>query len=210
MSHTSEDINPTAITDALPTMPSNDCEGSGNSTNSVLNVFVKILLQSKACSREYCEMKNRLTLFFYDKTHTGCKVIIYLTGYRITITVFQHLNILKNDDYTFNSTGFKQYVMPFLTPAEVEKQKRFDEFQHQQEILMAKQRELQRQEKERQDEALEKAHQLKPRQCGGVANCKHCKNEEKILIHNEEIRCRIAFEAQYGSNWQSIVGRGYT
>ena len=219
MSSTS-DIVPTATNDKLPIMPSDGC-GSGNSTNSVLNEFVKILLQSKACSREYCEMTKRLTLVFYDKTHTGCKVIIYLIGHRITIIDFLHLNILKEADYTFNRTGFDQYVMSFLTPAEVEKQKRFDEFQYQQEILMAKQRQLQRQEKKRQDEALEKAHQLKPRQCGGVANCNHCKNEEKILIHNAEIQRRIAFhnaeiqrriafEAQYGPNWQSIVGRGYT
>jgi len=177
MSHTSEDINPTAITDAIPTMPSNGRGGNGNNTNGDLEEFVKILVKSNACSREYCKKTKRLTLFFYDKTHTGCKVIIYLIGHRITITVFQHLNILKNADYTFNPTGFKQYVMPFLTPAEVEKQKRFDELELEQQRLMAKQQELQRQEKKLQDDARIKAHLSGT--CGDSNTCTICQHNEK-------------------------------
>jgi len=134
---------------------------------------MKILSSSNPCSREYCESKKKLTLFFYDKTHTGCQVIIYLARHIITITVFQHLNILKNADYTFNRSGFEQYVMPFLNPAEVEKQKSFDDFQHQQEILMANQREFEKQEKQKREDALEKAHNSNPQMCD-PNTCVHC------------------------------------
>jgi hypothetical protein len=177
MSRTSEDIYPTAITAALPIMPSNGRGGNGNSTNHDLEEFVKILVQSNACSRKYCEKTKILTLFFYDKTHTGCQVIIYLTRCRITIIDFLHLNILKNDDYTFNPTGFKQYVMPFLTPAEVEKQKRFDELELEQKRLMAEQQKIREQEKKVQDDALIKAHLS--RTCGGSNTCTICQHNKK-------------------------------
>jgi hypothetical protein len=80
---------------------------------------------------------------------------------------------LKNDDYTFNRFGFEQYVMPFLNPAEVEKQKSFDDFQHQQEILMANQREFEKQEKQKREDALEKAHNSNPQMCD-PNTCVHC------------------------------------
>jgi hypothetical protein len=179
MSSTSEDINPTAITNTLPIMPSIGSGESGKSTN--LEEFMKILLQSNACSREYCEMTKTLTLVFYKKTHTGCKVIIYLTGPRITITVFQHLNILENDNYTFNPTDFRKYVMPFLTPAELEQQKRFDDFQVKEQRLMAEQRKSREQEEKSRKEALEKAHTAKPKTCGGVNTCTICKYNEQHL-----------------------------
>lgn len=170
-------INPTATNEALPTMPSTGHGGSGNSTDLDLMKFVIILFQSNACFREYCEKTKQLTLVFYNKTYTGCKVIIYLTECIITITVFQHLNILENDNYSFNPTGFQKYVMPFLTPAEVEKQKRFDD-QVEEKRLMAEQREFEKQEKKSRKEALEKAHNTEPKKCGGDDICEFCKSKK--------------------------------
>jgi hypothetical protein len=104
-------INPTAITDALPTMPSNGRGGNGN-----------------------------------------------------------------NADYIFNRTGFDQYVMSFLTPDEVEKQKRFDEFQSEQKRLMAKQQKIREQEKKLQDDARIKAHLSGT--CGRSNTCTICQHNE--------------------------------
>ena len=172
-------IDPTATNDTLPTMPSTGDGGSGNSTDLVLGEFVKILFQSNACFREYCEKTKRLTLVFYNKTHTGCKVIIYLTVSIITIIDFIHLNILKNTNYTFDSSGFRKYVTPFLTPAELEQQKKFDDFQVEQQRLMAEQRKIREQEEKSRKEALEKAHISKPQTCGGVDKCTICKFNEQ-------------------------------
>ena len=174
MSRTSDDIDPTATNDKLPIMPS---DGRGRSdTESDLEEFMKILLGFNVCSRNYCERTKKLTLVFYDKTHTGCQVIIYLPGCRITIIVFQHLIILKNADYTFNPTGFNQYVMPFLTPDEAEKQKKFDNFQSEQKRLMAEQQKIREQEKKLQDDARIKAHLSGT--CGGSDTCNRCKHNE--------------------------------
>jgi hypothetical protein len=100
-----------------------------------------------------------------------------LTECIITITVFQHLDILKNTNYTFNSTGFQEYVMPFLTPAEVEKQKRFDD-QVEEQRLMAEQQKIREQEEKSRKEALEKAHDSIPQTCGGVDICEFCKSKK--------------------------------
>lgn len=187
MASTSEDIkqndldvviDPTATNDMLPTMPSTGDGGSGNSTDLVLGEFVNILFQSKECFREYCEKTKRLTLVFYNKTHTGCKVIIYLTVSIITIIDFIHLNILKNTNYTFDSSGFRKYVTPFLTPAELEQQKKFD-VQVEQQRLMAEQQKLQKQEEKSRKEALEKAYMTIPKTCGGFNTCTICKFNEQ-------------------------------
>ena len=172
-------IDSRATNDMLPTIPSTGDGGSGNSTDLVLGEFVNILFQSKECFREYCEKTKRLTLVFYNKTHTGCKVIIYLTVSIITIIDFIHLNILKNTNYTFDSSGFRKYVTPFLTPAELEQQKKFDDFQVEQQRLMAEQQKIREQEEKSRKEALEKAHISKPQTCGGVDKCTICKFNEQ-------------------------------
>ena len=172
-------IDPTATNDTLPTMPSTGDGGSGNSTDLVLGEFVKILFQSNKCFREYCEKTKRLTLVFYNKTHTGCKVIIYLKSSTITIKLFLHGDTLKETEHTFHSSGFQKYVTPFLTPAELEQQKKFDDFQVEQQRLMAEQQKLQKQEEKSRKEALEKAHISKPQTCGGVDKCTICKFNEQ-------------------------------
>ena len=177
-----EYIDPSATNDTLPIMPSIGSGGSGKSTILDLKEFMKILPQSNACSREYCEKTKQLTLVFYNKTYTGCKVIIYLTVSIITIIDFEHLNILKNTNYTFDSSGFRKYVTPFLTQAELEKQKRFDEFQVEEKRLMAEQRELEKQEKKSRKEALKKAHLTVPKTCGGVDECELCKTNKAHTI----------------------------
>jgi hypothetical protein len=49
-----------------------------------------------------------------------------------------------------------------------------------------------------------------PKTCGGVRKCKHCEDEERILIHNKEIQHMIDSEEKHGPNWRRIVGPGYT
>ena len=169
-------IEQSATNDTLPIMPSCD-SGSGKNSIEKLKEFVGNLHVFNPYCRKYNERNRNLELVFYNKTYTGCKVIIYLTECIITITVFQHLNILKNDNYSFNPTGFQKYVMPFLTPAEVEKQKGFDD-QVEEKRLMAEQREFEKQEKKSRMEALEKAHNTEPKKCGGVDICEFCKSKK--------------------------------
>ena len=65
-----------------------------------------------------------------------------------------------------------------MTRAELEKQKRFDDLQVEQQRLMAEQQKLKKQEEERLNEELTKAHVSKPQTCGGVDKCKFCKNNK--------------------------------
>jgi hypothetical protein len=210
MSRTSEDIDPTATNDKLPIMPSDGRGSSDNNTDRDLKEFVKILLGFNVCSRNYCERTKQLRLVYYDKKHTGCRVTINLIRYIITIRVFIHCDTLEVADHTFYSSGFRKYVMPFLTPTELEKQKRFDELELEQQRLIAEQQKLRELQEKTRNEALKNAHQLKPRQCGGVRKCKQCEDEERILIHNQEIQHMITSEKEHGPQWRSIVGPGYT
>ena len=91
-----------------------------------------------------------------------------------------HGDVLENVDHTFDSSGFQRYVTPFLTHAELEKQKRFDNLQVEQKRLMAEQQKLQKQEEERRDKELLNAHISKPQTCGGVDKCKHCKHNKAM------------------------------
>ena len=186
MSSTSEDIkqndldvviDPTATNDTLPTIPSCD---SGRGYNSIesLKEFVGILSVFNPCFRKYNERTRKLELIYYDRSHNGCKVTIDLKSSTITIKLFLHGDTLKETEHTFHSSGFRKYVTPFLTRAELEKQKRFDDLQVEQQRLMAEQQKLQKQEKERQDEALKKAHMSRPQTCGGVDKCKICKHNK--------------------------------
>lgn len=183
ISGTSEDIEQQAVIDpraknrTLPTMPLNDGSSDKNITDN-LGEFMRILCESKPCSREYNENTRELILVYYNETHIGCKVIMKLKRAVITIRVFLHCDVLENVDHTFYSRGFLKYVTPFLTRAELEKQKRFDDLQVEQQRLMAEQQKLQKQEKERQDEALKKAHMSRPQTCGGVDKCKICKHNK--------------------------------
>ena len=81
-------------------------------------------------------------------------------------------------NFEFDSSGFQKYVTPFLTRAELEKQKRFDDLQVEQKKLMAEQQKLQKQEDALREKVLLEAHVSKPQTCGGVDKCKHC-------IHNK-------------------------
>jgi hypothetical protein len=98
----------------------------------------------------------------------------------ITIKRFLHGDVLENVDHTFDSSGFQRYVTPFLTHAELEKQKRFDNLQVEQKRLMAEQQKLQKQEEERRDKELLNAHISKPQTCGGVDKCKHCEHNKAM------------------------------
>jgi hypothetical protein len=191
MSSTSKDIkqngldvviDPTATNDTLPTMPSCD---SGRGYNSIENLkeFVIILSVFNPCFRNYYDRTRKLELIYYDRFHNGCKVTIDLKSSTITIKVFIHDKTLEEAKHTFHSSGFQECVIPFLTPAELEQQKRFDDFQVEEQRLMAEQQKLRKQEDERQDEALKKAHMSVPKTCGGVDNCKFCKhNKAHVLL----------------------------
>jgi hypothetical protein len=160
MSRTSEDIDPTATNDKLPIMPSDGRGSSDNNTDRDLKEFVKILLGFNVCSRNYCERTKQLRLVYYDKKHTGCRVTINLIRYIITIRVFIHCDTLEVADHTFYSSGFRKYVMPFLTPTELEKQKRFDELELEQQRLIAEQQKLRELQEKTRNEALKNAHQI--------------------------------------------------
>jgi len=152
---------------------------SGSGKNSIENLkeFVGILHVFKPCCRKYNERKRNLELIYYDKIHNGCKVTIDLKSSMITIKVFIHSDTLKVAEHTFNPTDFRKYVTPFFTPAEVEKQKRFDD-QVEEQRLMAEQREFEKQEKKSRMEALEKAHRTEPKTCGGDDICEFCKSKK--------------------------------
>lgn len=187
-----EDIDKTATNSMLPTMSFNGCGSSKNTTDN-LGKFMRILCESKPCSRKYNKHTEELTMIYYDENHTGCKVIMKLKIAVITIIVFLHCDVLENVDHTFYSSGFLTYVTPFLTRAELEKQKRFDDLQVEQQRLMAEQQKLQKQEEERQDEALKKAHMSRPQTCGGVDKCKYCKHNEAHLRLNSFHIPKIVF-----------------
>lgn len=187
------DINPTATNMTLPTMPLND--GSSDIfTIPNLMEFMKTLSQFESCSREYDGNTKELALVYYDKIHNGCKVIISLKRAVITIKHFLHGYVKKNVDHTFDSIGFQKYVTPFLTHAELEKQKRFDDLQVQQKKLMAEQLKLKKQEEERLDQELTNAHVSKPQTCGGVDICKICKQNQAMIslanFHTPRFVCR--------------------
>lgn len=202
-------IDQTAINITLPTMTLNGC-GSGNNTNDNLEKFMISICALNPCFRNYCERTKQLRLVYYDKKHTGCRVTINLIKYIITIRVFIHCDTLEVADHTFYSSGFRKYVMPFLTPTELEKQKRFDELELEQQRLIAEQQKLRELQEKTRNEALKNAHKSSPKTCGGVRKCKHCEHEERILIHNQEILRRIASEEKHGPDWRIIVGPGYT
>ena len=187
MSSTSEDIkqndldvviDPTATNNTLPTMPSCD---SGRGYNSIENLkeFVGILSVFNPCFRKYNERTRKLELIYYDRSHNGCKVTIDLKSSTITIKFFLHGDTLKETEHTFHSSGFQKYVTPFLTPAELEQQKKFDDFQVEEQRLMAEQRKIREQEEKSRKEALEKAHMTIPKTCGGVNTCTICKFNEQ-------------------------------
>ena len=191
MSSTSEDIkqndldvviDPTATNNTLPTMPSCD---SGRGYNSIENLkeFVGILSVFNPCFRKYNERTRKLELIYYDRSHNGCKVTIDLKSSTITIKLFLHGDTLKETEHTFHSSGFRKYVTPFLTPAELEQQKKFDDFQVEEQRLMAEQRKIREQEEKSRKEALEKAHMTIPKTCGGVNTCTICKfNKAHVLL----------------------------
>jgi ferredoxin len=183
MSGTSEDIeqqaviDPTAKNRTLPTMPLND-GSSGKNTTANLIEFMKNISQFDPCFRVHDEKNRELTLVYYDKIHNGCKVIFSLKRAVITIKRFLHGDVLENVDHTFDSTGFQWHVRSFFTDAELEKQKRFNDLQVEQKRLMAEQQKLKKQEEERLNEELTKAHVSKPQTCGGVDKCKICKHNK--------------------------------
>ena len=181
MSGTPEDIDETATNSMLPTMPLHGCVSGYNSIEN-LKEFVGILSVFNPCFRKYDKRIRELIMIYYDKNHTGCKVIMKLKRAVITIKLFLHGDVLENVDHTFDSSGFQECVIPFLTPAELEKQKRFDNLQVEQKRLMAEQQKIREQEEKHQDEALKKAHMTVPKTCGGVDNCNFCKNNKAHIL----------------------------
>lgn len=168
------DIDPTASNITLPTMPLNGCVRGKNTTTN-LEEFMRKILQFVPCCRVYNEKTSELKLVYYNQTYLGCQVIMKLKRAEITIKCVLHGDVLENVDHTFDSIGFKTYVMSFLTHAEREKQKRFDDLQVEQKKLMAEQQKLQKQEEERQKKVLLEAHISKPQICGGVdKKCTYC------------------------------------
>lgn len=171
-------IDPTASNITLPTMPLNGCVRGKNTTIN-LEEFMRNILHFVPCCRVYNEETRELKLVYYNQTYLGCQVIMKLKRAVITIERFLHGDVLENVDHTFDSSGFQRYVTPFLTHAELEKQKRFDNLQVEQKKLMAEQQKLQKQEEERQKKDLLEAHVSKPQTCGGVdKKCTYC-------IHNQ-------------------------
>ena len=160
-------------------MPLNGCgHGRGNNNIENLKKFMKTICDFNPCYRKYDVQTQKLVLVYYDNIHNGCKVTIDLKSSTITIKVFIHSDTSEVAEHTFHSSGFKECVIPFLTPAELEQQKRFDELELEQQRLMAEQRELEKQEKKSRKEALKKAHLTVPKTCGGVDECELCKTNK--------------------------------
>jgi hypothetical protein len=180
-------------TPTLPRMETN-CKGENN-TNENRNKFFREMLEAAEYKREF-DFENRdLHIWFMMADGKGCKVSMHYTpgSHFINIEYFRSKTTEKIESHKFSPDGFLASVYKnFLTPEDLKQQRMFE------------------QEKERQDDDLINAHQLKPRQCGGVGTCKHCDVQERIGIHNAEILHKIKSEEQHGPNWRSIVGPGGT
>ena len=134
-----------------------------------LNSFVKILLGSSACFREYNLKQKVLKLIYMNPDNKGLTVIIELNAFKVILTHFQYDKISQPKTHQYNNRGFRATVNPLLTAEELDQE-----------------RAVEQQEQERKD-ALKKAHELTPRICGGVLSCHFCFSEisrAEIISHS--------------------------
>ncbi len=182
----------------LPVIEKN---GNRQITNLKLCKFVYELCQLGqhdkliSCHREYNPIDRELILRYIIMSNFR-GITVKLTNHpqssMLTIIYFQSETKTVPEVHQFNSDTFLGLVSPLLREEDHRKQREFDE------------------KKQECENALKNAHESTPQRCGGVSNCTHCKNEERIRIHNQEILRNIANQNQYGSNWQRVVGFGYT
>ena len=181
-------------TPTLPRMETN-WKSKTNNTKENCEDYFRQMLEAAEYKREFDFNNRELHIWFMTADGNECKVSMHyaLGSCTITIENFRFGRKGTSKSHKFSPDGFSASVYEnFLTLEDLKQQRMFE------------------QEKERQDDALKKAHQLKPRQCGGVGICKRCDDEERILIHNQEIQHMIDSEEKHGPDWRRIVGPGYT
>lgn len=155
-------------TDVLPAIKKSY---SRHGTNASRDNLLKILSETAQYKMEFDHRTGELTIWYVRPNDVGIKVTTSTAEGSCTI-VIQHFSLgkeLSSECHEFNPLGFSDSVTAhLLTPEDLEQQRAFRQ-----------------QEQERKD-ALERAHNSRPKTCGGVRECEHCQDEKR---HHEMFYC---------------------
>jgi hypothetical protein len=157
-------------TDGLPEMKTSPYT-SRNNTNVNRDDYLDQMRKTHEYKRVFIPETGELTIWYVRQDDVGIKVTTSNTEHYCTITI-EHFCLgekLTRKCHEFHPLGFSASVNTYLlTPEDLEQQRAFRQ-----------------QEQERKD-ALERAHNSRPKTCGGVRECEHCKDEKR---HHEMFYC---------------------
>lgn len=144
---------------------------SRHNTNTNRDSSLKQMNETSEYKRVFKPETGQLTIWYVRPDDVGIKVTTSNAEGSCTI-VIHHFSLgqeLSSERHEFHPLGFSRAVNQYLlTPEDLEQQRAFRQ-----------------QEQERKD-ALERAHNSRPKTCGGVRECEHCQDEKR---HNEMVYC---------------------
>ena len=140
-------------------------------TNASRDNLLKILSETAQYKMEFDHRTGKLTIWYMRQDDVGIKVTTSIAEGSCTIGI-KHFRLdqqLGSDCHEFNPLGFSDSVTAhLLTPEDLEQHRAF------------------RQQQQERKDALELAHNSRPKTCGGVRECEHCQEEKS---YDEMFNC---------------------